>query len=89
MNLTYARKMREQFMSDKVRFSGFNRMTDGTIADFKGDLKNSYENEEFTCTLDIPYDEIEADVLAAGCGGIQMVTTCTGGRSSREDCEDL
>lgn len=71
MNLTYARKMREQFMSDKVRFSGFNRMTDGTIADFKGDLKNSYENEEFTCTLDIPYDEIEADVLAADAEGFR------------------
>ena len=65
MNLPYAREMREKFQGDKVRFSGFNRMTDGTIAACKGDLKKPYENETFTCTLEIPYDEIEADVLAA------------------------
>lgn len=65
MNLPYARKMREKFTGNKVRFSGFNRMTDGTIAAFKGDLKKPYEKQTFTCTLDIPYDEIEADVLAA------------------------
>lgn len=65
MNLAHARAMREKFTGDKVRFSGFNRMTDGTIAAYKGDLKKPYENETFTCTLDIPYDEIEADVLAA------------------------
>lgn len=65
MNLAHARAMREKFTGDRVRFSGFNRMTDGTIAAYKGDLKKPYENETFTCTLDIPYDEIEADVLAA------------------------
>lgn len=65
MNLPYARKMREKFTGDRVRFSGFNRMTDGTIAVYKGDLKKPYENETFTCMLTIPYDEIEADVLAA------------------------
>lgn len=65
MNLSHARAMREKFTGDKVRFSGFNRMTDGTIAAYKGDLKKPYENETFTCALDIPYDEIEADVLAA------------------------
>ena len=65
MNLPYARAMREKFTGDKVRFSGFNRMTDGTIAAYKGDLKTPYEGQTFTCTIDIPYDEIEADVLAA------------------------
>lgn len=65
MNLPYAREMREKFPGDKIRFSGFNRMTDGTIAACKGDLKKPYENETFTCVLDIPYDEIEDDVLAA------------------------
>lgn len=65
MNLPYARAMRKKFTGDKVRFSGFNRMTDGTIAANKGDLKRPYEGQDFTCTLDIPYDEIEADVLAA------------------------
>lgn len=40
MNLVYARRMREQFTGNKIRFSGFNRMTDGTIASYKGDLKS-------------------------------------------------
>ena len=57
--------MRDLFKGDEVRFSGFNRMTDGTIAAYKGDLKEPYENQSFTCSLDIPYEEIEADVLAA------------------------
>lgn len=65
MNLLYAREMREKFTGYRVRFSGFNRMTDGTIASYQGDLKKPYENETFTCIRDIPYDEIEADVLAA------------------------
>ncbi len=65
MNLEYARNMRKLFTGDKVRFSGFNRMTDGTIAAYKGDLKKPYENEDFTCSMQVPYDEIEADVLAA------------------------
>lgn len=65
MNLEYARKMRDTFTGDKIRFSGFNRMTDGTIAAYKGDLKEPYENQEFTCRLQVPYEQIEADVLAA------------------------
>lgn len=71
MNLDYARKMRELFTGDKVRFDGFNRMTDGTIAAYKGDLKKPYEHQEFTCKIEIPYKEIEADVLAADAEGFR------------------
>ena len=71
MNLAYARKMREMFTGDRVRFSGFNRMTDGTIAAYKGDLKEAYENKEFTCGIEIPYGEMEADVLAADAEGFR------------------
>ena len=65
MNLVYARRMREQFTGNKIRFSGFNRMTDGTIASYKGDLKEPYENQDFCCKDPVPYEEIEKDVLAA------------------------
>lgn len=65
MNLEYAKNMRDMFTGDKIRFSGFNRMTDGTIADHKGDLKEPYEGKLYTCSIQIPYEEIEADVLAA------------------------
>lgn len=71
MNLEYAKTMREQFQGDKVRFSGFNRMTDGTIADYKGELKKPYENRDFVCSIDIPWDEIERDVLAADAEGFR------------------
>ena len=71
MNLGYAKKMRELFTGDKIRFSGFNRMTDGTIAAYRGDLKQPYENEVFTCGMEIPYEEIEADVLAADAEGFR------------------
>lgn len=65
MNLPYARKMRGLFTGEKVRFSGFNRMTDGTIADWRGELKRPYEQKDFTCSMEIPWEEIEKDVLAA------------------------
>ena len=78
MNLGYAKKMRELFTGDKIRFSGFNRMTDGTIAAYRGDLKQPYENEVFTCGMEIPYEEIEADVLAADAERVPVVSPCTG-----------
>lgn len=65
MNLKYAKRMRKMFTGEKIRFSGFNRMTDGTIASYKGELKEPYENESFSCNLEIPWSEIEDDVLAA------------------------
>jgi len=65
MNLDYARTMRAQFTGDTIRFSGFNCMTDGTIADYRGDLKQAYEGRDLTCGIKVPYQQIEADVLAA------------------------
>lgn len=65
MNLDYAKKMRDLFTGNQIHFSGFNLMTDGTIADYKGDLKKPYEGEAFSCTTEVSYDEIEKDVLAA------------------------
>ena len=78
MNLEYARRMRDLFTGDKVRFSGFNRMTDGTIAAYKGDLKEPYENEAFTCSFEVPYEEIEADVLAADQEGFRWTLHAQG-----------
>lgn len=71
MNLEYAKRMRELFTGNTVRFSGFNCMTDGTIADYRGDLKVPYENTDFTCSITIPYKQIEEDVLAADAEGFR------------------
>ncbi len=78
MNLDYAKNMRDKFKGDKVRFSGFNRMTDGTIADYKGLLKEPYENETFNCSMDINWDEIEKDVLEADKNGFRWSLHCQG-----------
>ncbi|MEY8355052.1 amidohydrolase family protein [Lachnospiraceae bacterium 54-53] len=71
MDLEYAKRMRDLFTGDKIRFSGFNCMTDGTIADYRGDLKQPYEGKDFTCGMEIAYDQIEADVLAADAEGFR------------------
>lgn len=66
INIEYGLKMREKFNSDFVRFSGFNRMTDGTVASLKADLLKPYEClENVHCIIDIDYDLIEKEVLLA------------------------
>lgn len=81
MNLEYAKAMREKFVGDKVRFSGFNRMTDGTIASMNGCLKEAYEKESFTCGMKIDWDEIERDVLAADKEGFRWSLHCQGNQA--------
>lgn len=78
MNLDYAKKMKAMFTGEKVKFSGFNRMTDGTIASYKGELKEPYETKSFTCNSGIPWDEIEADVLAADQEGFRWTLHAQG-----------
>lgn len=66
INIPYGLKMREKFNSDFVRFSGFNRMTDGTVASLKADLLKPYKClENVHCIMDIDYDLIEKEVLLA------------------------
>lgn len=66
INIPYGLKMREKFSSDFVRFSGFNRMTDGTVASLKADLLKPYEClENVNCIIDIDYELIEKEVLLA------------------------
>lgn len=81
MNLSYAREMRQKFTGDKIRFSGFNRMTDGTIAAYRGDLKEPYEGKDYTCAVQVPYDEIEKEVLAADKEGFRYSLHVQGNRA--------
>lgn len=78
MNLEYAKSMRKKFVGDKVRFSGFNRMTDGTIASMKGCLKEPYENEDYTCAMKIDWEEIEKEVLEADKNEFRWSLHCQG-----------
>jgi predicted amidohydrolase YtcJ len=66
MNLAYGREMRNRFQGDFIRFSGYNRMTDGSISQLCGDLKEPYCcAPNIYCAQEIDYDLIEKETLAA------------------------
>jgi len=66
MNLDYALRMKEKYDSEYLRFSGFNQMTDGLIAEKHGDVLDPYEGTAgIRCLKNIDYEALEADVLAA------------------------
>ena len=64
-NFEYAQKMMNEYNSSFIRFSGFNRMTDGSISQGNGLLKKPYENQSYNCKLNIDWDLIKDEVLNA------------------------
>ncbi|WP_406786083.1 amidohydrolase [Clostridium neuense] len=68
----YGKAMRKRFVGDFVRFSGYNRMTDGSISELCGDLKKPYNCADTCCALDIDYDMIEKETLAADAAGFRF-----------------
>lgn len=73
MDLPHGRAMRERFRGGFVRFSGYNRMTDGSIGQRCGDLKRPYDDAPDTrCAQDIDYAAIEREVLAADAEGFRF-----------------
>jgi len=66
MNLSFGKAMRNRFKGDFVKFSGYNRMTDGSISCLCGDLKEPYScAPNITCNQEIDYELIERETLAA------------------------
>ena len=65
MDLTYGEKMREMFKGDKVTFSGYNQMTDGSVSQYCADLKRPYENTDFCCKQDINWEKLGSDTREA------------------------
>ncbi|MDD3430111.1 MAG: amidohydrolase family protein [Oscillospiraceae bacterium] len=64
-NLAFGRAMRQRFTGDYVRFSGYNRMTDGSISQMCGDLKQPYTcAPHTTCAQQIDWDLIAAETRA-------------------------
>lgn len=61
----YAKRMMAEFNSEFIRFSGFNRMTDGSISQGNGLLKYPYENQTYNCKLNIDWNLIQDEVLKA------------------------
>lgn len=65
MNLAYGRNMREKFTGDYVHFSGYNQMTDGSISQLEGEMKEPYLCKDTFCVKEIDWNRLEQDTLAA------------------------
>jgi hypothetical protein len=72
INFAYGEKMREEFNSDRVTFSGYNQMTDGSISEYNADLKQPYENRDFCCMQQIDWGKLEKDAIEADRRGFRF-----------------
>ncbi|WP_312694887.1 amidohydrolase [Caproiciproducens sp.] len=72
MNLPYGRAMRDRFQGEFVRFSGYNQMTDGSISQLEGDMKEPYCCTDTCCAKKIDWDGLRADALAADAEGFRF-----------------
>lgn len=73
MNLDFGEKMRQRFKGKFLEFSGYNRMTDGSISELCGHLKEPYScDKNLYCAQDIDYEMIEEETLAADAKGFRF-----------------
>lgn len=61
----YGIKMRNKFHSDKLAFSGYNQMTDGSVSEYCADIKKPYNNTDTCCKQDINWQKLKEDTLKA------------------------
>ncbi|GHU80419.1 hypothetical protein FACS189468_0190 [Spirochaetia bacterium] len=72
-DIPLGRRLRDQYHSAFLSFSGFNRMTDGSISRRCGDLKKPYADKPGVyCEEKINYAEIEKDTLAVDKEGFRV-----------------
>ena len=72
MDLRYGEAMRERFQGEFVRFSGYNQMTDGSISQLCGDLKEPYLCADTTCAQNIDWQRLGDDARAADAAGFRF-----------------
>ncbi|MCQ2507410.1 MAG: amidohydrolase family protein [Dorea sp.] len=71
-NLAYGKAMREKFQGEFVRFSGYNQMTDGSISQICGDLKEPYLCADTTCAQEINWQLLADDARAVDAEGFRF-----------------
>ena len=72
-NIAYGVAMHERFANHpQISFSGFNQMTDGSISQHEGEMKEPYLDLDTCCTLDIDWAEHERQVLEADAAGLRF-----------------
>lgn len=73
MDLAFGRACAGRFTGDFLRFSGFNRMTDGSISQLEGEMKAPYLcAPDSCCRLSIDWDRIAEDTRAADREGFRF-----------------
>lgn len=72
-NIAYGRRMRDRFADDPlITFSGFNQMTDGSISQHEGEMKEPYLDRDTCCALDIDWEGLAAQVREADAAGLRF-----------------
>ena len=72
MDLAHGRAMRDKFQGNFVRFSGYNQMTDGSISQCEGDMKEPYLCQNTCCAKNIDWETLKKDALAADAEGFRF-----------------
>lgn len=81
-NIEFGKRMRAELTGDFVRFSGYNIMTDGSISQLMGDLKEPYQsNPDIHCLEQVNYDGIAKDVWEADQNGFRFSLHAQGDRA--------
>lgn len=69
----YGVATRDRFADDELMsFSGFNQMTDGSISQGEGEMKEPYLDADNRCALDIDWGLHEREVLRADAAGLRF-----------------
>ncbi|MCR4871753.1 MAG: amidohydrolase family protein [Atopobiaceae bacterium] len=78
-NIPYGIRMRNRYAKNPfVRFAGFNQMTDGSISQHAGEMKEPYLDADFCCDPEINWYKLERDTLAADAAGFRFSLHCQG-----------
>lgn len=72
MNLEHGIRMRDLYHDEYLAFSGYNQMTDGSISQNEGLLKEPYRNQDFLVQKDIDWDTLTKDTLLADENGFRF-----------------
>ncbi|MCR4632699.1 MAG: amidohydrolase family protein [Erysipelotrichaceae bacterium] len=72
IDFAYGEAMREKFQGDKVSFSGYNQMTDGSVSEYNAELKELYNGKDFTCAMTIDWDKLCKDAVEADKRGFRF-----------------
>lgn len=83
MNLDYGIQQRKKREGTHLHFTGYNRMTDGSISQYMGYLKEPYKNTNLHCKQDIDWTTIEKEVLEADANGFRFSLNAQGDAAVR------